>query len=349
MTTEPEEVDGVEEAAVLGPSVAAAPRRIPKVRFFISIALLAALIVFTLNQVGDLGRFVDLARQAQPSWFLLAIGCQVVTYVVTGAIWAIVTRAAGYALPLGRLARLAVEKLSMDHIMPAGGLAGDMVIVGAMRRYNVPATVATETLLIDILAYYGSFGVAAALAFAITAAHVALPTSMTSLMAFFALGLGGVPLLIVWVLEHRDWQPGPRLSRIRWVVDVRNAVAGVDVKRVRDPWMLLTSGALHLAIFALDGVTVWAVFQALGMSVDPLTCFAAPTIAAVAAAVSVLPGGVGSFEAGGVGTLLLLDTPPEAALAVTLMFRGLTLWIPLIPGLLLSRKDLTHLGESLES
>ena len=63
-------------------------------------------------------------------------------------------------------------------------------------------------------------------------------------------------------------------------------------------------------------------------------------IASVAGAITLLPGGIGSFEAGAIGTLLLLGVPLEGAVAGTLMFRGFSLWLPLVPGLLMARKDM---------
>jgi uncharacterized membrane protein YbhN (UPF0104 family) len=72
-----------------------------------------------------------------------------------------------------------------------------------------------------------------------------------------------------------------------------------------------------------------------------LTAFVALAIATIAGVFSFLPGGVGSFEAGSTATLALLGVPVEAALTGTLLLRGLTLWLPLVPGLVLARGDLS--------
>ena len=52
--------------------------------------------------------------------------------------------------------------------------------------------------------------------------------------------------------------------------------------------------------------------------------------------------GVGTFEAGSIAALALAGLPIEAALTATLLFRGLSLWIPLIPGFLISQHELGH-------
>ncbi len=51
-----------------------------------------------------------------------------------------------------------------------------------------------------------------------------------------------------------------------------------------------------------------------------------------------LPGGMGTFEAACVGTLALAGVPIHAGLSATLLFRGLSFWLPMIPGLAASRR-----------
>jgi glycosyltransferase 2 family protein len=54
--------------------------------------------------------------------------------------------------------------------------------------------------------------------------------------------------------------------------------------------------------------------------------------------ISFLPGGIGGFEAACAGVLVLLGVDLEEALAGTLLLRAFVLWLPLIPGLVLTRK-----------
>jgi hypothetical protein len=53
-----------------------------------------------------------------------------------------------------------------------------------------------------------------------------------------------------------------------------------------------------------------------------------------------LPGGVGTFEAAAVSTLVMLAVPTEEALAGILLLRGLTFWAPMLPGLAVVRAEL---------
>ena len=79
--------------------------------------------------------------------------------------------------------------------------------------------------------------------------------------------------------------------------------------------------------------------DALGPIDDPVAgVFASFMIASLARTVSIVPAGLGIFEGVGVLTLHQLGVPIAAALSATLLFRGLSYWLPMIPGFIASRK-----------
>jgi P-type Mg2+ transporter len=53
--------------------------------------------------------------------------------------------------------------------------------------------------------------------------------------------------------------------------------------------------------------------------------------------VGIVPGGLGIFEAASVLTLRLIGVELSVALSATLLFRGLSFWLPLVPGFWFSR------------
>ena len=71
--------------------------------------------------------------------------------------------------------------------------------------------------------------------------------------------------------------------------------------------------------------------------------FAGFTIGAIVAMIAPSPLGLGTFEAGTTGMLTLLGMPLEAALSATLLLRGLTFWLPMVPGILIARRELSRL------
>jgi uncharacterized membrane protein YbhN (UPF0104 family) len=67
--------------------------------------------------------------------------------------------------------------------------------------------------------------------------------------------------------------------------------------------------------------------------------FSSFMLSSLARSLGILPGGIGTFEAASVATLHLVGAPFAAALTATLLFRGLSFWIPLVPGMILARRE----------
>ncbi|CAM5345075.1 Magnesium-transporting ATPase, P-type 1 OS=Stutzerimonas stutzeri OX=316 GN=mgtA PE=3 SV=1 [Stutzerimonas stutzeri] len=63
-------------------------------------------------------------------------------------------------------------------------------------------------------------------------------------------------------------------------------------------------------------------------------------LASVLRSVGIVPGGLGAFEAAAVATLSWVGVPLAAGLSATLLFRVLSFWLPMLPGLWLTRHAL---------
>jgi hypothetical protein len=107
-----------------------------------------------------------------------------------------------------------------------------------------------------------------------------------------------------------------------------------------DPGLLAETIALEFAIFAFDALTLWLMFRALGDEPAVWVAFVSFIMASMAATLGPIPLGLGTFEAGCVGMLSLLGVAIETALAATILLRGLTFWLPMVPGLWLARREL---------
>ena len=96
--------------------------------------------------------------------------------------------------------------------------------------------------------------------------------------------------------------------------------------------------AWQTVIFLLDAATMWVLIQSLGTTASPGAVFASFMIASVFRTVGIVPGGLGTFEATSVWTLNMLGVSVPVGLAATLLFRGLSFWLPMLPGWWVSRR-----------
>lgn len=94
------------------------------------------------------------------------------------------------------------------------------------------------------------------------------------------------------------------------------------------PWIIALS-----VVFALDAATLWVMLHVVGFEVSFRTAFPSFVLASMVATIGPIPLGLGTFEVTCVSMLGVLGVPVEAALTATLLLRGFTLWVPMLPGM----------------
>ena len=313
--------------------------KVPKAMLFLSFFLLAAFTVFVVLHFAEAEKFVQLLYKAEPKWLILAVVLQIGTYFCAGFIWNMVIRNAGHQLPLSILARLSIEKLSIDQLVPTGGMSGNLIVVRTMRRFGLPSWLAIEAVVIDIISHYITDMIMAVLALSVLWFNHNITNIIWYLVAVFTVIVIIIPTSIFWLLSHKDGHLPSWLLRFKFITNISQTVKMVSPERILLPNLLGGTTLLNISIFFLDACTLWAMIRITNYSTGILTAIVAIVLATIAGAVSFLPGGMGGFEAGSVMVLVLFDVPIEVALTSTLLFRGMTLWIPLIPGVLLTRYD----------
>jgi uncharacterized membrane protein YbhN (UPF0104 family) len=87
----------------------------------------------------------------------------------------------------------------------------------------------------------------------------------------------------------------------------------------------------YVVVVGVALVIVW-----IHGDLTPLILLPAVVFAPIAAGIPVV---LGVFEAASVATLKLMGIPIAIGLAATLLFRGLSYWLPMLPGILLARRE----------
>lgn len=300
----------------------------------LTLGVLIAVVLFNFSRTW---RFLVLLTEAEPVWLGVAVLLQIGTYVAAGAVLRSASRKNTHVLTVTAVSRLALEKMSVSQLLPTGGMTGNLVVTRALGGMGVSATAAMETVLVDIFSYYAAYATAALTMLGLLLFFHQATAVILWLVAGLTIMLAILPFLIFWLLEHRKWQ-APRWIRRRYgAAYLLNAIAKIRPSHVLSPRLLGKAWILHTSVFVLDSATLWAVMLAIGSPIGPLTAFMALMLGAIAATFSLIPGGVGSFEAACTAALVLMGTPIEVALTGTLILRGLTLWLPLLPGIVLAR------------
>jgi uncharacterized protein (TIRG00374 family) len=307
--------------------------------WFLALLLVAGIVVAVFHW-GDVKQFGKLVTEAKPLWLLVAAALQLATYVGLAAQWWLVLRRGRTPEEGGDLLRLTFAKHFADQVVPTAGLSGNMLVVDRLVSLGVPRSNAVAALLLQIIAYYASYALGALWVLVVLWWKSRSSLLLTSAVLVFLLIASGIPALTLWL--HRRGQERLPTWVARWskAQNFFKLVGEAPRELIRDPeligWLTLLNGLVFLA----DAATMQACILALGVHAPLSAGYVAFMFASIAVILGPIPMGLGSFEAVSIAMLRLFGIPFEAALSATLLFRGFTLWVPLVPGGILLRKEM---------
>ncbi len=149
------------------------------------------------------------------------------------------------------------------------------------------------------------------------------------LFLLFSLGLSVAVLVLS---GHRYGRPTGILQKIPGLSTIWDFMSAADLRLVRSPQLLSRAVGLQGAIVLLDAATFWVLIRALGVTAPAGGVFISFMIASLFRTMGIVPGGLGTFEATSVLMLRMVGIDVAVALSATLLFRGLSFWLPMLPG-----------------
>ncbi|NTU93346.1 MAG: flippase-like domain-containing protein [Chlorobiaceae bacterium] len=310
-------------------------------QLFAGIILLSAL-MYAVTHFGEFARFVILVRSIEPSWLFLALLLQSGTYFMPAMVWFRTLRSEGIRYQLRQLVPLAVAKLFTDKAIPSGGISGIAFVFTALRQRKISAEVCMRVMLIDILSYYTAYLLVATGALLVLWLHHDIRKWMVVVGAMFVAVALFIPAAVLFLkqLGTNDRLPAwiVRIPRVASILDIWSGVPQSKGQKPKlNPLLFIEATIYQTTVFILDSATLWAMLQALGEPVSLVLAFPCLVFASMVAMLSPIPLGLGTFEAACVGLLIMFKVRVETALTATLLLRGFTLWLPMLPGLIVTR------------
>lgn len=305
-------------------------------RWLFALLIIAGLCAVVVN-FAEVRNFVQLAYQARPGWLIAAVVLQLSTYASVAASWALVLRATASPQPFRMLFPLSLSKLFADQAVPTAGISGNVLLVGRLRASGVPREAAACVLVLSIIGYYAAFSCLALLVLLLLWLHDKATDLLAGAISVFLILALSIPTAVLFLIRQDSHLPR-LLARIGFLKQLADTLEGAPKGIVRNPRIIARVGMLNALVFLADAATLQTALLALSQSAPFSTALIASVMASIAVTLGPVPMGLGSFEAVCIAMLHLLGVPLEAAVAATLLLRGLTLWLPLIPGLLLTRR-----------
>jgi uncharacterized protein (TIRG00374 family) len=261
--------------------------------------------------------------------------------------------------------KIAVELNFVNHIFPSAGVAGFSYFGYRLKEEKVPASKSTLVQMMRFATVFISFQVLLGIGVVVLAINgkandftILVAGSIGTLLVvgtlatmYIAGNKGRIDSFTVALtkitnkLIHTVRPKHPETINISWVrklfLDLHE-----DYVILQKNWQSLKRPMIY-AFFAnfTEVATVYTVFLAFGEPVNIGAVILAYAVANFAGLISILPGGIGVYEALMTAVLATAGVPPSVGIPVVVMYRILSMAIQLPPGFYFYQKAIDRIGK----
>jgi uncharacterized protein (TIRG00374 family) len=320
-------------------------------KFIVAIALFLGFI-FVVAKLAEIQSIAETLRRGI-WWFIgLAIIVELLWFINCGASFRVIYRAMGIEEQLGTLSMIVSAANFVNIVAPSGGVSGLAIFISEARRRNYsPARAAIAGVLFLFFDYLGLIGILLVgliilirrndLTVVVVIASAAL-VGLALLFAFLlTLGMQSAKALgnvlakmahfvnrILHPFIHREY-----LSEARAHEFAHDAAEGL-IKMRSEPKSMLMPLFLALTNKTALIIILTLVFLAFKVPISIGTIIACFSIGYLFVIISPTPAGIGVVEGALTLALTSMYISLEDAAVITLSYRGITFWIPLLFGMI---------------
>jgi uncharacterized protein (TIRG00374 family) len=290
------------------------------IRAVIRIVVFGLLLYLVVVGIGGLSSGMSALHNANLTFVGLAVAAVALTYVAAAFTYYLLSPLRIYIMPT-----LCIQVASglVNRLLPAG--IGGLGINAAYLAHNgLPLPVAAAVVTTNtVLGFLGNALLIAGIFIFTTIPAISLHVPAVPLQAIVLPAVIVIVLGLLYALR-RHLQKKIRLGLHDAVIYMQR----IFLKPIRSSVALGSS----MALTALHASGLYFVLVALHAHQDWPVALLAISIGAIAGAAVPTPGGLGGAEAGIATTLIAFGSTNELAIAAALIYRGITYWLPLLPG-----------------
>jgi len=310
------------------------PSWVHRLRFLTKLALLAVAVALTIRLAGEVGWTDLVARMRAARWpyLLVALGCLMGRFVVWELRWRLTLTRLGAVPDRTRGFFILLAAAFANHVTPSLRFLGGVLRARYLSRGGIGSFASLYgAILFDQLSYHlfmlGTTWLAViALAVELgrswlAAAAALIPPALAAALFAWARHSRRSPgkVLLQFVERRLPREGGPRVPLMARAQEVVRTFR----RLLSDPGLLLRVVPYGAGVFLFYAGAQWAVFHALGRPVGVAPILICLAIGASFGAFTGTPGGAGTTEAAMIACYVTLGVEQEAAVAGTLLFRGL--------------------------
>lgn len=307
-------------------------------------------------------RLAHVLEEADWRWLPLAFVSESLFQCNEATIYWMMYRTMGFRPGIGSAIQLTLAAGFVNRVAPSAGVSGTTLFAERMSRRGIPVGATVSVNVARYVLDYGAFLIVLGAGLLYLSSHHELtPIEVRAALIFGIAVLAIVAAAAALIARRRvlarllsaSWRMAGRLARR---IFRRELALEAKVTHSLDEFfaalgLLRQSAALTAALIPMaffihlfDLASLYIVFIALAQPIHVGVLIAGYGLAYLMGFVSLVPSGLGVFEASMTVVYASLGVPLESAILVTLVYRLFSLWVPLLAGyvalhLALGRED----------
>lgn len=321
-------------------------------KLILNIVTVAALLILCYLIRHEIAQTIENVQRVNIYALLLIIPLQFINYLAYSRMYVRLFGLLGNKVSKTDMFKVALELNMVNHVFPSGGVSGFSYFSVRLKRLGITTGKSTLVQTMKFVLLFVSFEVVLAfgllfLALGGQASNMTILVA-SSLATFLFTATAGAAFLIGSETRINSFFTYVTVfvNRVIHIVRPKHpetiSVARVQktFKELHENYIILKSDYRKLippALFALTAnvtevLSLYVVYIAFDQWVNPGAIILAYAIANFAGLISVLPGGIGIYEAIMTAVLVTAGVPASVSIPITIMYRVLNTAIQVIPG-----------------
>ena len=263
----------------------------------------------------------------QLSILVLICTVQLAKYILLAIQWKSIVKASGHHIGFGKMTHIIMSGKFIECITPGFKVGGEITKTVMLPKHTsmsiaeaIAVTATQKSLNFLALIVLCLLSVTALL----SNIHLSINPSLKTTLLVGALLLLGLGMGLVALISNPQWAktvlPQKNIETFRLTV----------TKMYRRPIWLVGQMTLTLIIWSTYAIISIIIAETMGIGIKPLYTVIATYLSYMLGMIPLLPGGLGTTEAGLTGTLAIFGVTVNTAMAMTLMLRLVTYWLILL-------------------
>jgi uncharacterized protein (TIRG00374 family) len=334
------------------------PKKRSRIRLYLTVFTFVAFAILIYGLRHQIGEAISNLGKVNTYALLLIIPIEMLNYDAYARFYRSMFKTLGEDLKYKPLYKITLELNFVNHILPSGGVSGISYFSLRLKSLGVGATKSTFVQVIKFLFLYISFLpilVVGLLLLAINghASNFIIMICSSILTAVIIGTFVGIYIIesrsrinsfLTWFTKAINWLVHLFLPRRPEIIKIEKAQKAFNelhdnYQIIKKDWSSVKRPLVYAAIANLTEIlAVYIVYVAFGEFVNFGAVILAYAVANFAGLISVLPAGVGVFEALMTAVLTATGIPAALSIPVTILYRVASMFIQLVPGYILYQR-----------